>query len=651
MRARLLRHFLREDGIALIMALGVMLTLTVAGTAVYTYTSDNARNSQHSKAQELSYSYAEAGIAQALSVLHAALDPKTANLLPTKTVTFPGGGSVTYSGVLDADYVWTITSTGKMVNPTSAGGGEVTRTLTRKAEVRGLMEGATVGAWSRMYHNNTTYCLTIDSVNMPMSVTSAGDICLQNGASITGADTKVSAGDDIFLDVDNTSETENAGAGSGWTNSSNITSSNGSDATATISGSGSSANLNSSSYNFDIPSNATITGIRARIERAASASSSLSDRDVLLLRNGSAAGSDYAASGTWGTSDSTITYGGSTDLWGTTWTPADVNDSDFGLRLRVQNSNSSSRTASVDYMELTVYYTLETFIGTVGTPVSTVDTAGTCTLEGNAAHSPCSAADNVHGATVTTLPSDLTKPTIDLEYWYENAKPGPQHYCNNAGGSYPNGFDNDSVYNNSRQGSDALEEVTPASSSYNCEYWENGTMVGEIEWNHVTHVLKIKGTIFLDGDFRFDDDGSLVNYQGRGIIYATGDLEFDELVCAGGDGNDNCYLNGMQNWDPTQNMMIVLSGDDSEYDQGATQSQPEVSGLQGIVYANDDCTIHENFHSSGPVICDQILLPSEGNGWPTYYTWPDLGTLIDGQMYGSAENSPDFQLIVGAQSG
>jgi hypothetical protein len=633
------------------MALGVMLTLTVAGTAAYTYTSDNSRNAQQSKAREQAYSLAEAGLANALSVLNAALDPKTGNLLPSTTVSL-AGGTVTYAGVLDTeDYIWTITSIGRVVNPTSAGGGEVTRTLTRTAEVRGLMEGATVGAWSRMYHNNTTYCLEIDSVNMPMSVTSAGDICLNNGASITGADTKVSAGDDIFLDIDTGSPQIQANTGSGWTNSSNITCCSGEYATASISGGGSSANLNATNYDFDIPSNATILGIRARIERKASNSSSLSDRDVVLLKNGSAVGSDYAASGTWGTGDTTITYGGSTDLWGTTWTPNDINDSDFGVRLRVQNSNGSSRTASVDYVDIEVYYEVRSYIGTVGTPVSTVDTAGVCELEGYTAHSPCSAVDNVHSTTVTTLPSDLTKPTIDLEYWYENAKPGPKHYCNNAGGSYPNGFDNNSVFDNSRQGSDALEEVTPASTSYNCEYWENGTMVGEIEWNHVTHVMKIKGTIFLDGDFRFDDDGSLVNYQGRGIIYATGDLEFDELVCAGGDGNDNCYTNGMQNWDPTQNMMIVLSGDDSEYDQGATQSQWEISGLQGIVYANDDCTIHENFHSSGPVICDRIILPSEGNGWPTYYTWPDLGTLIDGQMYGSAENSPDFQLIVGPQTG
>ena len=73
---------------------------------------------------------------------------------------------------------------------------------------------------------------------------------------------------------------------------------------------------------------------------------------------------------------------------------------------------------------------------------------------------------------------------------------------------------------------------------------------------------------------------------------------------------------------------------------------------RAIVYAQDDCTIHENFYTSGPLICDQIMLPSEAEGyWPTYFTWPDLGTLVEGQKYGAPSTSPDFELVVGAQSG
>ena len=203
--------------------------------------------------------------------------------------------------------------------------------------------------------------------------------------------------------------------------------------------------------------------------------------------------------------------------------------------------------------------------------------------------------------------------------------------------------------NNSLTGS---AEVTPSNSSYTCQVKDaNNNILGELSWNHVTDVLKIKGTIFIDGDFRFDDDGEIAHYQGRGIIYASGDLEFDELVCAGGSGSTNCVTNGMQNWDPTQNMMIVLAGGDSEYDQGGTQAQSVPSGFQGLIYANGDCTVHENFHTSGPIVCNRILLPSEPFGWPTYYDWPPLGSLVEGQMYSNPETAGDFVVVPGLQSG
>ena len=126
-------------------------------------------------------------------------------------------------------------------------------------------------------------------------------------------------------------------------------------------------------------------------------------------------------------------------------------------------------------------------------------------------------------------------------------------------------------------------------------------------------MLKIFGTIFLDGDFRFDDNGQISHYLGRGIIYAARDIEFDELVCAGGTGTASCVtqVGGMSNWDPPVNMMTVLAGDDSEFDQGTGQTQPTPSGLQGIIYAGGNCLVHENFHLSGPIICEDIQLPIE----------------------------------------
>lgn len=50
-------------------------------------------------------------------------------------------------------------------------------------------------------------------------------------------------------------------------------------------------------------------------------------------------------------------FGNSSDLWGTTWTPADINDPEFGFRFQIQNTFSSDQTASISSITLSVDYT------------------------------------------------------------------------------------------------------------------------------------------------------------------------------------------------------------------------------------------------------------------------------------------------------
>jgi Tfp pilus assembly protein PilX len=643
---RLRRHLRAQEGITLIMAIGILGVLSLTGATLIYYSSSNARNASASKGRETAYTLAEAGIAQGLSVLNSALNPLTGSLLSSTTVQLEGG-SVTYSGTLSGE-TWTITSTGTVKNPTGAS--DITRTLTRQAQVYGLNSGANVAAWSRWYADSTSTCLTIEDVEIRMPIATRGDLCLQGSGKITGANTTVEVGDDVTMTPSSsTSSQRDPGSATGWSNSSNVFTSNNQDASTTLSGNAQSANLDATNFGFNLPTGSTIVGIRATIERAASNSNSIEDYDVYLLKNGSPSGSDKASTTDWTTSDSQRNYGSSSDLWGTSWTQAQVQASNFGLRLKVRNLTSSSRTAYVDHIELEVFYQPppSTTIGTSSTPLASVQVAGSCQYFNQTPHAPCTSADKVWANAIGQAPENLSKPAVDLAYWYQNAKPGPKHDCDV--GSFPGGFDNDNYLNNSVPGS---AEVTPNNSSYTCQVHDSiGNLVGELSWNHVTHVLKIKGTIYIDGDFRFDDNGAISHYQGRGIIYATDDLEFDELVCAGGSGTTSCVTTGMQNWDPTQNMMIVLAGGDSEYDQGSGQPQSTPSGFQGLIYANGDCTVHENFHTSGPIVCDKILLPSSSNGWPTYYDWPPLGTLVEGQMYSDPNTAGDFVVVPGVQSG
>jgi Tfp pilus assembly protein PilX len=643
---RLSQRLKGQEGVTLVLAILILATLTLTGTSLIYYSSTNARSSYVSKSGQTAYSLAEAGIGQALSVLNNAVNPLTSTLLSTPTTVTLVGGTATFSGTLNGE-VWTITSTGTVANPTGASA--ITRTLTRSAQVYGLNSGASVSAWSRWFADSTN-CLTIEDVTIDMPIATRGGLCLKNAASVTGAGTTLEVGGNVTITRTTQSSLRDPTAATGWTNSTNVFTSNNSYGTASVAASTQSANLDVTGFGFSIPSTATILGIQVDVERAASATSAISDYDVFVLKGGSSTGiTDHAAGGTWVTSDSNRAYGNAGDLWGTTWTPANINASNFGLRFKVQNTSASTRTASVDDVDITVYYqpVPTGTIGTAGTPLSAAHIVGTCKFDTQAAHTPCTSVDKVWATTIDSAPQNMTKPTIDMQYWYDNAKPGPKNNCTT--GSFPNSFDNDTVYNNSVN---TAAEITPTNSSYTCQVKDaNGSILGEISWNHVTHVLTIKGTIFVDGDFRFDDDGQVVHYQGRGIIYAAGDIEFDELVCAGGSGTSSCVTTGMANWDPTTNMMIVLAGGNAEYDQGSTQAQGVPSGLQGLIYAKGDCTVHENFHTSGPIVCDNILLPSAANGWPTYYSWPPLGSLIAGQMYGNPNGASDFAVVPGNQSG
>jgi hypothetical protein len=68
---------------------------------------------------------------------------------------------------------------------------------------------------------------------------------------------------------------------------------------------------------------------------------------------------DNKASGTaWATTDTYSNYGGSTDMWGTTLTPAQVNASNFGVVLTAYNAwYEGNAYAYCDHIYIIVYYT------------------------------------------------------------------------------------------------------------------------------------------------------------------------------------------------------------------------------------------------------------------------------------------------------
>lgn len=110
-------------------------------------------------------------------------------------------------------------------------------------------------------------------------------------------------------------------------------------------------------FSFTLPAGAIISGITANIEKSNNvASSSVSDLRVQLLNNGVAVGDNRALpSLNWPAADEVISYGSSTDLWGTTFTLADINGGKLGIRIQAQRL-SGSPTARIDNVTLSVSY-------------------------------------------------------------------------------------------------------------------------------------------------------------------------------------------------------------------------------------------------------------------------------------------------------
>ncbi len=128
-----------------------------------------------------------------------------------------------------------------------------------------------------------------------------------------------------------------------------------------------SRSLIASGFGFHIPLKAAILGIKVEILRNFDIGNCISDSIVELAKNevgissgSQPVGNNYASSTLWNKFNGPIpyiSYGGSSDEWGVSWAPADINSSNFGVFFAVKNTNSKSTpTAKVDHIRITVTY-------------------------------------------------------------------------------------------------------------------------------------------------------------------------------------------------------------------------------------------------------------------------------------------------------
>ena len=115
--------------------------------------------------------------------------------------------------------------------------------------------------------------------------------------------------------------------------------------------------IRASNYSAGVPAGATIDGIKVEIEGYCDTNELSKDVLVQLSKDNAAlVGDNYAKGTDLETSATVRTYGGAADKWGTTWTAAEVNATDFAVHFAYQATQANSD-LYVDFVRVTIYYT------------------------------------------------------------------------------------------------------------------------------------------------------------------------------------------------------------------------------------------------------------------------------------------------------
>lgn len=116
--------------------------------------------------------------------------------------------------------------------------------------------------------------------------------------------------------------------------------------------------LQCTGYGFTIPAGSTINGITVNVERM-STNSGIQDAAMRLVRAGTIQSTDRSTGTSYPIAPAYEAHGGAGDLWGGSWTVADINNAGFGAALAAEKPGTSggARTVSVDHLQITITYT------------------------------------------------------------------------------------------------------------------------------------------------------------------------------------------------------------------------------------------------------------------------------------------------------
>jgi hypothetical protein len=214
------------------------------------------------------------------------------------------------------------------------------------------------------------------------------------------------------------------GAGTAWSNPTNAETLNSVGATCALSASGLSQSLRVSFPSLGIPTDHTILGLTVTVvRRKSTGAGTLNDASLFFRKAGSENGNDFADLITaWPGSYTTKTYGGTANLLGGTWAPADFNSND-NVDLNLSSTAvTNPATADVDWISFSVRTNGGTFTasarirvggndGTVATLTGVGPTAGTSFISapatGNQTVTVEAEVTSTYGGTVQALFSQI----------------------------------------------------------------------------------------------------------------------------------------------------------------------------------------------------------------------------------------------------
>ena len=134
-----------------------------------------------------------------------------------------------------------------------------------------------------------------------------------------------------------------------------------------------------SNFSAGVPAGATINGIKVEAELLDYGGTSYDVLVQLSKDNSTRVGDNKARNANLANSLGTIyIYGGSADLWGTTWTAAEVNSANFAVHIAGQSYNADAGFFA-DFIRITIYYT-EGGAPVTGTASVTLDELQTATI-------------------------------------------------------------------------------------------------------------------------------------------------------------------------------------------------------------------------------------------------------------------------------